>query len=226
VKFSDITAPISDVARNYHYQKPPDLLVNMQEFIARSLRWLSDLLSSLHILTPAVSDTRLVANIMQAILLGTGILCIGLLLFVVWKRMRQLQAQSKLAKSQVAFSTQSLDSSGWKEQAERFAALHEWKEACRSLYLAVLHLLDEQKVLEFVPTRTNYEYWYALSHQKPIQKEFHKLFDRVEMVWFGKHKATNDDYKDCMNTVTDLYAQIMAIVSSNGKKDIFSTSRQ
>ena len=33
------------------------------------------------------------------------------------------------------------------------------KEACRALYMSCLHLLDEDEIAVFAPTKTNYEYF-------------------------------------------------------------------
>lgn len=225
MKFSDITLEISEVARNYHYPKPPEFLVNIQEVITKVLRFLSEWLSSLRIHAPGIADTRMVGNVMQALLLLSGVICAGLIIWLTFKRMKHLQTQSMLARSTVAYSQGILDSAAWRAQAARFADLGEWKEACRSLYLAVLRLLDEKEVLEFVPFRTNYEYWYALSHNKRMQQEFHKLFDRVESIWFGKEQARTADYEYCMETMIKLESQVDTTVQARENKNLLSSTQ-
>jgi len=219
-ELKDVSQQIAEVAERYHYHDPPSFLVSLQELITRAIRWLKDFLESLHIFTPGFSDTRMVGNVMQILLYMVGIVCAVLLIFAVWSRLHRLTAQSQLAKGGALTSEGMLDSAGWLEEAGKLKAQGKYKESCRALYFSLLRLLDEKGIFAFAPTRTNYEYWYALVRHKEIQRYFRELADRVELVWFGNKNADAADYDYCLELLktatreTEAAAQAMAASGS------------
>ena len=196
MEYEDIASTIKNVASNYHYRKPPDLLIYLQDLIERIWRFISDLLNSLRV--PTMADTRIVGNVMQTVLFCTALLAVLAVIYVVYRRLSQLSAQTALSRRGQAGSEAMLDADGWLGQAQQMAGNELWKESCRALYFSLLRRMAEREVLEFVPTRTNYEYWYALSRQKPLAVLFREMADIVEISWFGYHQATKSDYEQCL----------------------------
>lgn len=193
----DITPIITEVAKQYHYTKPIGALVFLQEHVLLALRWLHDFFENFHIFTPGTADTHAAATVMQALLLTAGIGCVALLACFMWKRMGQLSSQSQLAKRGAAAFSKVLDSAGWQAEANAAAAQEEWKQACRSMYFALLLKLQEHEILTFSPTRTNYECWYALASKKRLARLFREMAEVVELVWFGNQLAEKSDYERC-----------------------------
>lgn len=192
----DIAPEIAAVAGNYKYKKPPDLLVQIQEWVDKAWRFIADLLSSLRLHMPGMTDTSIVGNIMQVMVLIVGALCLFVIVFFAIKRMSQLSAQAKLAKTGQSAAYRLLDAAGWKKEASLLAEKKDWREACRALYMSSLRTMHENGVVEFAPTRTNYEYWYALEpRSKRLSLSFKLLANQVELIWFGNREATADDYK-------------------------------
>lgn len=70
--------------------------------------------------------------------------------------------------------------------------------------MSCLHLLDENKIAVFAPTKTNYEYFYTLKQKPTIAVHFRPLVDTVELIWFGNKEAEESDYIDCLNLLTDI----------------------
>jgi hypothetical protein len=195
VDLTEISNQIASVAANYNYKQPPDLLIQFQNWVQTILRFIHDFLSALHIELPAVTDTRMASNVMQVMLWIAGSICLILFIWAMWNRLNQLKYQSQLArKGQSASET--LDATGWKEQALALAAQGKWREACRALYFAALRNMDESKILEYSPSRSNYEYYYSLTRQPMIAKEFRRLANLVEAVRFGKRTATQADFEE------------------------------
>jgi hypothetical protein len=208
--YRDISPTIAEVARNYHYQKPPDLFIYVQDLVEKLLRLLGDLLSSLRIFMPGMADTHMVGNVMQIVLFVAGLLAVLAIVYFAYRRLTQIRDQSLLAKRGQLGAETMLDASGWRSQAEQLSSQQQWRQACRALYFSLLRSMAEKEVLEFVPTRTNYEYWYALTLHKPLALVFRQIADIVEVSWFGHHEATKSDYDQCLNLLQQAEAEINA----------------
>lgn len=220
MKFTDITNEIASVAGQYKYHDPPSVLVKLQELLTQVLRLVKDWLESLKVLVPGFSDTRMVGDAMQFVLYGVGVLCFVLLVWVVWSRLNRLHVQTQLARTGAIGSEALLDATGWFDNAETLASQKQWKQACRALYHALLRLMDEKDILTFTATRTNYEYWYALSQYQSIQRMFRQVYDRVEIIWFGNRNADRHDYDECLNIYRQAEKDILEaarLKQANGK---------
>lgn len=210
--FRDINPLIKEVALGYQYSKPPQALLFFQDLLAKIERFIYDLLSNLQISLPSSSaKSYFVANVMQFLLLLSGFLAIIALLIFAFKRMGQIKRQSLLARRGESILAVELDALGWRNQAEEFAKAGDYKLACRALYLSLLKQLSEKEVLEFVPTRTNYEYWYALSRHKELARSFRELANLVESSWFGKRAAGQDDYQSGLRTLASAEDEIAIV---------------
>lgn len=195
--FQDVTPQLEKLSSEFTYKDPPDFLVRLQELISYVLRAIADFLKQFKISLPG-TDTSAVGNVMQIVLVVLGVICLLVILYLVSRRMKNLQEQARIAKRGASSLEELLDSAGWKKKAEELAKAGLFKEACRALYLSALYLLDEKQVLNFAPTRTNYEYYYALSGKDSLQRGFRRLSDLVEIMWFGNHIAGANDFDDCM----------------------------
>ncbi len=211
--FQDISKELSQLSSEYQYHEPPDFLVKIQELLSQLLRAVSDFLRHLHIQVPGMANTSIVGDTLQFVLIGIGAICAIALLFFMWTRMKQLNMQAARARRGATSLDLELDSAGWKGQAREFHRHGKYREAIRSLYLSLLHLLDEKEVLNYAPTRSNYEYFYALTDSRSLQLGFRSLTDRVELVWFGDHDARDVDYRFCLETLTRLEAEVEQLVS-------------
>jgi len=205
--FRDISPVIQDVAKNYHYHKPPEFVIFVQDMIAKLLRLLKDFLDSLHFYVPA-HDTRMVGNLLKFAWFALGAVGVAAVAYFAWRRLKQLKGIAQQAKRGQFASETLLDADAWRKQAEELAGQKEWKEACRALYFSLLKRLDEKGVVEFMPTRTNYEYWYALARHKPIAMPFREIANIVESSWFGNRNATTGDYEDCIKFLSQAQEEI------------------
>jgi hypothetical protein len=160
------------------------------------LRFIHDFLAALHLDVPAVTDTRMASNIMQILLWIGGAICLVLFIWALWGRLNQLKHQAQLARKGQTAINEILDSNGWKEQAQSLASQGKWREACRAVYFASLRNMDESEILEYSPSRSNYEYIYSLTRQPVIAKDFRQLANLVESLWFGKRTAAQADFEE------------------------------
>ncbi len=208
MEFKDISEAIADVARGYHYHKPPEFLVYVQEMLSRVLRFVKDLLEQLHLFNSGFSDTRMVGNMMQILLYAAGGLCALIIIYLVFMRMTKLTQMSKLARAGALESERLLTSEGWLEEAKSLAQKEHYKAACRAVYLSFLRHLEEQEVAPYAPAKTNYEYWYQLSKHQEVQSIFRKLADIVELVWFGNKQAAREDFESCLRLIDEARAKV------------------
>ncbi len=216
MEFKDISAAIADVASRYHYHKPPQFLVYLQEMLSRVLRFLKDLFEQLHLFNSDFSDTRMVGNLMQILLYIAGGLCALIIIYLVFMRMTKLTQMSRLARAGALESERLLTSEGWLIEAKSLAEREHFKSACRAAYLSFLRLLDEKNVAPFAPTKTNYEYWYQLHKSREIQLIFRKLADLVELVWFGSKPADRNDFDRCLQLIDSAHPAIEKLSERNG----------
>jgi hypothetical protein len=99
-------------------------------------------------------------------------------------------------------------------QAESLAGEGRFREAVRSLYLALLSLLHRKQFIRFEPMRTNGEYvrQIRLSERAPpeLHEPFLRLTDLFEARWYGERPCEPGDYRDCRT----LAEEIQTIVGS------------
>lgn len=203
MQFKDVNEELAKLAGQYDYKKPPDFLVKIQEWISDLLRMILDFLKGFNVVLPQ-AETGIVGDLVQAALLLSGLTCLVLLIVFMFRRFARLRVQSIQDKGGATIVEENLDSKGWKSQADQYAGESKWKEACRCLYLSLLHGLDEKGILSYNPTRSNYEYWYALANRSPLQSGFRRLADIVELVWFGNQTACKDDFIECTRLVGEM----------------------
>ncbi len=205
--FENIHPQIAEVAKSYDYRQPPDFVVSVQQWLSLLYRWLQNLLESLRIHLPGVGDTSMVGTLMQVVLYAAGILGVLILVAVILGRVRQASRAGSKVKTGAATET-ILSSHGWQVEASRLAAAGEWRGSCRALYLSLLRDLDEKGITPYAPTKTNYEYWYALTRHPGIQPAFRVLANRVEVIWFGHATAGPDDFKYCQEQLAKAEQEI------------------
>lgn len=201
---------------DYQFKEPPQILVLAQDFLAKILRNIIDFLRQFRIDLPDVADTKAVGDIMQVLIICAMVVVIGLVLFTLYMRLSDLQRQAQLAKVGLTAGLDILDSKAWKLKAKEHADNLNWREACRAVYMSSLYLMDENSILKFVATRTNYEYYYALSSFKKLRQPFRDLVNIVEGIWFGNDTATKTEYENCLEELTKIESEIALKLKVNG----------
>jgi len=209
MSYKDIAPQIAIIAKKYDYRQPPDFLIKLQELFDKIWRFVADLLASLKIHVPGVTDSSMMAHFLQFFVIFVGVVSLLAILFYTLRRVAQITAADRKLSRQYAESAIILDYAGWKQEAQQLAAARNWRDACRASYMAGLRLLDEAKIVDFAPARTNYEYWYALAPQsKPLAMAFRKLAQMVEAIWFGNKAAQQADLTECFESLRNLEVEI------------------
>ncbi len=217
----NIAKDIAAVAKDYDYQQPPSLMVKLQEIITSIVRAIHDFLNLIELPSTGSSDTKLVGNLLQTAVVVVAVIAAAVVSVVILRRLQHLERQRKLALGELIVSESTLDSKGWRTFAAKLFQDKSTKEACRAIYMSCLHLLDEDDIAVFAPTKTNYEYFYSLKNKPTIAQHFRPLVDTVELIWFGNKAAEESDYNACLSLLNEIEkaaAQRKSAASQEGLK--------
>jgi hypothetical protein len=88
------------------------------------------------------------------------------------------------------------DATDWSNDAERFEAAGQWREAMRARYRELLRTLIDEGVLDDLPGRTTGEYRREFERARPAHAEpFIELTELFESVWYGGVEADASDHQ-------------------------------
>jgi hypothetical protein len=76
----------------------------------------------------------------------------------------------------------------WLQQADALTAQGKYREACRSLYLAMLVRMDEARIMRFDRAETNWEHLHRLQaiHTRPPGVDITAATKKIDVVWYGQ----------------------------------------
>jgi hypothetical protein len=99
-------------------------------------------------------------------------------------------------------SSVSLSAGEWFTQAQQYQQQHNFKEACRSLYMALLQRLQESQVLTALPSRTDQEYATQLQALQPTKgisalQPYQTLLITHEQLCFSDREISAQDFQHC-----------------------------
>ncbi|MBI1269641.1 DUF4129 domain-containing protein [bacterium] len=194
----DVAPVLEELSKEYNFQETPEFIKSLQHLWSELMRIINDLLRHFRPIQ-GPTDTSALSDLLQIGLIIAGCLSVGLVIFLAVNKINKAKKLSNAAFKGAEEVEELLDSAGWRRRAKELKDRNDWNKACRALYLSVLYLLDEKSVLSYTPTRSNYEYWYALAARKEIQASFRELADRVDLIWFGEYTASAADYQTCQD---------------------------
>jgi hypothetical protein len=217
VEFKDISKPLAEVAQQYHFHKPPPFIEQLREAAIKFFRWLNEMWREMFRQSAGNLDSRSISTFFQWLIVFCAVVAIVGAVFVLMRRIKKQQQEAQQTIRGAQAVEEILDAGGWRDKAVKLAAQADYRGACRALYLSVLKNFDENGVAEFAPTKTNYEYSYALAKQPALQQGFKRLAYLVELVWFGNKQADENDYAESMSCLDDLQQQVQAAAAAAGK---------
>lgn len=209
--FKDITAETTAVAQGYHFNKPPAFVESLREVFLKIVRAVMEFFNDLFHRSGGAVDSRSLSTFMQYLVYLAGAVAIIAVCVVLAKRVGDNKRASQQTIRGASEVEEIFDAKGWRTQAVKLAEVHEYKSACRALYLSLLQTLDENGIAKFAPTKTNYEYSYLLAKHPVIQSGFKQLAQVVEVIWFGNKSAETDDYRLSLQKLDELTAEISQV---------------
>jgi len=174
--------------------EPPQWLMGLFEFLAQLGRWLSE----------------------YWLFLTIGAVFAGLFFLGWWLIQRygdrptdahgnaQLPEDASLISGSVA---------SWLAQAQDYRRAQRYKEACRSLYFAMLLKLDEAEIVPQRPSRTDREYLY-LTQDLPQPEAPQLLIETHERLCFSRFAASEELFQHCLNAFDKIERQVEVLLQA------------
>jgi len=152
-------------------------------------------------LTDTPSDFNLTPEQVNVILWGGAgllVLILGIALYQVWLIWRPTASLSMspgdLPQSKATWQD-------WTDQAETLTQQGDYRGASRAWYLSLVFWLDQQKLVNYQPTRTNREYLVDLGDQPQFYQPLRQLISIYEQLWYGKQPGDAKDVDRCKQAV-------------------------
>lgn len=139
-----------------------------------------------------------------------GLIGIGLLAFYLFRGLRGHGAGADLAAKlgRGPRPERPLTPDQRLDEARALAAAGDWTAALRGGYLALLHALDKQGLIRYVPAQTNREHERQLRRSQPgLAPAFANLTALVESRLFGGIEATADDFAAGSSLIEQLWRE-------------------
>jgi cbb3-type cytochrome oxidase subunit 3 len=118
-----------------------------------------------------------------------------LLILLIWLMFRKRFKKEVSAQAAVELAKPATSEDRAREAAE-LAANKEYAAAIRRLYLSVLLNLHERNILDFVSTKTNWEYLGELQGNRALFQELEKLIEIFEHKFYGLEPASAEDWEE------------------------------
>lgn len=79
----------------------------------------------------------------------------------------------------------------------------DYRRAIRLIYLYALKLLSDEKIIDWLPAKTNHDYLYEIQNEH-FQKQFSMLSYYFEYVWYGEFQANAMQFKEMKDAFSGL----------------------
>jgi hypothetical protein len=108
----------------------------------------------------------------------------------------EVSTTESMALSQDPMSALSRPPEGWAHLADELAARGEYREAVRSLYLALLSRLHREGAILYDSTLSNWDYLRHFKGRREWLPPFRELTRRFDFAWYGNLPVGQDGYRD------------------------------
>ncbi|MCK8496206.1 DUF4129 domain-containing protein [Myxococcus fulvus] len=154
--------------------------------------------------TPPVVSGGAVANTLVVVI---ATLTVAVLLYVLWSALKKnvrRKAGEGLEVSTLDASTLAGDAGhalsrppeGWARLADELAAKGEYREAVRSLYLALLSRLHRDGAILYDVTLSNWDYLSQFKGRREWKPRFRELTLRFDFAWYGNTPVGSSGYQE------------------------------
>jgi hypothetical protein len=138
------------------------------------------------------------------LLLGTLLLLALLLGYILWSVRRVLYRQGRSAHEETAEERRRRMSQVCEEEARQRAAMADFTEAIRYLFLALIYRFDEKGRVSFQQACTNREYLGLFADRPRIHDRLRVFVDTLDDYWYGQRPTDSRQYEDCLNHYQEL----------------------
>ncbi|MFE8596749.1 DUF4129 domain-containing protein [Archangium violaceum] len=177
----------------------------------RFMKWLSEFLEKLFRRPETMNQGpnfsaaggQAVANVLVVVLIAGVLVVLVLVLLRALGKARagedtRLEVSTQDAATLAADPMNALSRppEGWAHLADELAARGEYREAVRSLYLALLSRLHREGVIHYDTTLSNWDYLRQFRNRREWVPSFRELTLRFDFAWYGNLPVGADGYRD------------------------------
>lgn len=181
-----------------------EMLRWLSSAVPRLIGWILEKAVELHEAAPAVFWLTFLA---LSVLLFLLVMHIGWTLTVAFRRSPGTGAGAGDPEARRERARQSVEIL---DEARRLAIEGRMREALHGLLLSVLALVEERRILRIARGWTHREIASRLRVPEPLKEDLRELHGTIESVWYGKAKATSDDFERCDAAARRLTAGLLA----------------
>lgn len=191
-------------------EPPSEFWKWVQKMLKRFFEWLLERDDKETIRTPAFGGEMAGANVVMIVIV---VALVGLLVFLLLQ-FRNKHQEVEAEGEQSSFGEEALSSDPmsalskrpetWAGLADELAAKGEFREAIRHLYLALLSHLHRAGVIDYDPTRSNWDYLFGFKGQGQSKSAFRELTRRFDFAWYGNVDVTEAAYQTFRTIVQPL----------------------
>lgn len=185
----------------------------LTKWLKRFFEWLLDRDSTPTVRAPMFGGEMAGANVVMIVIV---VALVGLLVFLlVQYRRRGADEEAEGERSSYGESALSSDPMSalskrpetWAGLADDLAARGEFREAIRHLYLALLSHLHRGGVIDYDPTKSNWDYLFGFKGPGEHKSAFRDLTRRFDFAWYGNLDVTESAYRAFRGIVQPLLAE-------------------
>jgi hypothetical protein len=188
----------------------------VQKLLKRFFEWLLERDDKSPVRTPSFGGEMAGANVVMIVIV---VALVGLLVFLLLQFRRKSEAvdaegeTSGIAESPLStdpMSALSKRPETWAGLADELAAKGEYREAIRHLYLALLSHLHRGGVIDYDPTKSNWDYLFGFKGPGDSKYAFRDLTRRFDFAWYGNLDVTETAYRTFRTIVQPLLTRTEA----------------
>lgn len=206
-EFTDFTPPADDKAQPEQTvpPEPPGWWKRFTDWLGKQLKKLFERDKDEPVRPPTFTGASGAgaANVLVVLVIGLVLaVLVAVLLKALGRRQQDESAQLEVrtldaqALAQDPMSALSRPPEGWAHLADELAARGEYREAVRSLYLALLSRLHRDGAILYDSTLSNWDYLRQFKGRREWLSPFRELTRRFDFAWYGNLPVGADGYRD------------------------------
>ncbi|NTX04258.1 DUF4129 domain-containing protein [Myxococcus sp. CA040A] len=198
---------------------PPEPPGWWRRFIDKLGEWLKEFFkrdeapAPVDVAPPAVTGGA-VANVLVVMLVGLTVVVLGVVLMRALRKSRPSHREAGLEVSTLDATTLAGDPAhalsrppeGWAQLADELAARGEYREAVRSLYLALLSRLHRDGAILYDVTLSNWDYLSQFKGRTEWKPRFRELTLRFDFAWYGNTPVGQSGYQEFRSLTAPMLA--------------------
>jgi hypothetical protein len=203
-EFANTPPPEEKATEEQQEKEPPGWWKRFTDWLAKTLEELfkrdRDPVRTSPNLAPSTGASA--ANVLVVILIGVALAVLVAVLVRAFAKRDQDGSQLEVstfetsALAQDPMSALSRPPEGWAHLADELAAKGEYREAVRSLYLALLSRLHREGAILYDSTLSNWDYLRNFKGRRDWLPPFRELTRRFDFAWYGNLPVGAEGYRD------------------------------